>query len=313
MNVFTHEQLGSILSTLPDPAFILTRSGRYAALFGGTDTRYYHDGSGLVGLNMYDVLHREKADWFSEQIELALATRALHIVEYSLSGSDVKGLEAAGPDHPIWFEGRIKALEFLVEGEEAVVWVASNITEKNAIETRLRVESETDALTGVHNRRKFMEELAGRFRTFGSDGTPTAALMFDIDHFKQINDVLGHGMGDCVLREVAESCRASLGATGIFGRLGGDEFVVLLPGMTSAEALPRANLLRLLIAGNIRDRFGVEATVSGGLSAFLATDLSEEDVLHRADAGLYLSKRNGRNRISEAEAAPDGASMASAC
>ena len=69
--MFTQQQLTSILSSLPDPAFILTRSGRYAAIFGGKDLRHYHDGSGLVGLTMYDVLKEEKARWFAAEIDKA--------------------------------------------------------------------------------------------------------------------------------------------------------------------------------------------------------------------------------------------------
>lgn len=295
--MFSHEQLHSILSTLPDPAFILTRSGRYAAIFGGTDVRYYHDGSSLVGLAMSDVLHAEKADWFSEQIAVALDTRALHIVEYTLSGSDVKGLENAGPDHPIWFEGRVQALDFEVDGEQAVVWVASNITEKNAIQMHLREQSETDALTGLFNRRKLLETLQQRYELFLGDHAPTAVLMFDVDNFKHINDAFGHQTGDEVLAEISRTCRVALREIDIAARLGGDEFVILLPGMTLADAEPIANLLRLRIAQNIQDELKISASISGGLSEFQLSDNLCEDVLKRTDDALYQSKHNGRNCI----------------
>lgn len=296
--MFSHEQLHSILSTLPDPAFILTRSGRYAALFGGIDDRYYHDGASLVGQTMFDVLHFEKASWFAEQIAIALDTGCLHIVEYSLSGSDVKGLEDTGPDHPIWFEGRLQRLEFQVDGEDAVVWVASNITEKAGIQQRLRVLSETDDLTGLFNRRKLMEELETRYELFGRERMPTAALMFDVDNFKEINDRLGHHVGDCVLSEIGLICRSEFGSGEVLARLGGDEFVVLLPGRTCEEAEMTADHLRLRIAGDIQARLSLCTSISGGLSDFRDEDTSGENVLKRADLGLYESKRNGRNRIS---------------
>jgi diguanylate cyclase (GGDEF)-like protein len=295
--LFSHEQLHSILSTLPDPAFILTRSGRYAAIFGGTDERYYHDGSNLVGQRMCDVLHAEKASWFSDQIAVALDTHALHIVEYTLSGSDVKGLENAGPDHLIWFEGRVQALDFEVDGEQAVVWVASNITEKNAIQLHLREQSETDALTGLFNRRKLLETLQGNYEMFLRDQAPTAVLMFDVDNFKHINDAFGHQTGDAVLAEISRTCRAALREIDITARLGGDEFVVLLPGMTLADAEPIANLLRLRITQNIRDGLNISASISGGLSEFQLPDGLCEDVLKRTDDALYQSKHNGRNCI----------------
>lgn len=295
--MFSRDQLQSILSTLPDPAFILTRSGRYAALFGGRDHRYYHDGSSLVGQTMFDVLVEEKARWFAEQIEKALDSRALHIVEYTLAGSDVKGIEK-GPDYLIWFEGRVQALDFPVDGEDAVVWVASNITEKNALEVELRHRSETDALTGLFNRRKLMDELVTGYDAFAKSGVPASTLIFDVDNFKQINDELGHPAGDQVLMAIADVCRSQLRQTDFLARLGGDEFVILMPQTPSDLARLIADNLRQRIFAELGKALRQSATISGGLSAFLPPDTSHEDVLKRADEGLYRSKRAGRNQIS---------------
>lgn len=298
--IFSHEQLLCILSTMPDPAFIMTRSGRYAAQFGGTDKRYYHDGRGLVGKTLFEVLPQEKAGWFAEQIAIALDSKALHIIEYSLSGTDIKTLESEGPDHPIWFEGRLQALGFQVENEDAVIWVASNITEKNAIQRHLRQQSETDSLTGLFNRRKLMTELQARYDAFRSQRDPIAILMFDVDNFKQINDEFGHQAGDAVLAAIGKVCRAELCRNDFIARLGGDEFVILMPETDHQAAEAIANLLRLRIAADSSSGSGTDfhATISGGVSEFLSSDTSAEDVLKRADDGLYLSKRNGRNRIS---------------
>ncbi|EUB96934.1 diguanylate cyclase [Rhizobium sp. CF080] len=294
---FSRDQLYFILSALPDPCFVLTRSGRYAALFGGKDTRYYHDGSNLVGKSVHDVLVFEKAHRFVREIEKALASRSLHIVEYSLSGSDVKGLEADGPDHAIWFEGRVQALDFQVDGEDAVVWVASNITEKNAVENQLRHQSETDALTGFFNRRKLMDVLALKFELFREEHIPSSVFMFDIDHFKTVNDELGHAMGDAVLKAIAGVCRQELRKTDFLARLGGDEFVVVMPATRQEHGTVIANRLRQRVATEVRETLGHHATISGGLSEFLPTDASSEDILKRADDGLYRSKRAGRNRV----------------
>ena len=92
------EQLALVLEALPDPAFILSRSGKYVAVFGGRDARYYHDGTGLVGLYISDLIKSEKADWFLEQIGRALASRELMVEEYELSNKDVKGLPDGGPE-----------------------------------------------------------------------------------------------------------------------------------------------------------------------------------------------------------------------
>ncbi|WP_343729962.1 diguanylate cyclase [Duganella sp.] len=299
LSLFSNEQIAALLSALPDPAFILTRSGRYAALFGGTDSRYYHDGSSLVGKSISDVLNAEKAAWFETQIAIALASRGLHVVEYPLAANDVKGVGGAGPAETIWFEGRVQPLEYQVMGEDAVLWVASNITASKKLEALLRMQSETDALTGLPNRRKLMSGLTEHFELFTRYKTPTSVLIFDIDHFKGINDEYGHLVGDKAITTTAEVCRRELRAADFPARLGGDEFVVLMPHTGAEHALTISERLRLKIAEGLRalGTLGKGATISGGLSEMIAGDSSYEDVLKRADDALYRAKRDGRNRI----------------
>lgn len=294
--MFTQQQLASILSALPDPAFVLTRSGRYAAVFGGKDQRYYHDGSGLVGSSMHEVLKEEKAQWFTAEIAKALESRVLHIVEYELSGNDVKGA-GNGPSHSIWFEGRVQALSFPVEGEPAVVWVASNITEKNEVQRKLSHLSETDALTGLYNRRKLVETLDQRLAIFEREQDQTSVLVFDLDDFKRLNDDMGHDAGDVALVEIARLCRQHLRQSDMIARLGGDEFVVVMPGIHRSDALEIAERLRQNVSITFRDNLPHEVTISGGVSEFTQPDRSSREILRRADEGLYLSKRTGRNRV----------------
>ncbi|WP_293776381.1 sensor domain-containing diguanylate cyclase [uncultured Oxalicibacterium sp.] len=296
--MFSEQQLLAILTALPDPAFILTRSGRYAAIYGGADSRYYHDGSMLIGKYMHDVLHEEKSNWFASEIDKALASRKLHIVEYGLAASDVRGLESAGPDEPIWFEGRIQALDFQVDGEDAVLWVASNITSRNQLETRLRMQSEIDPLTGLINRRKLLDLLAAQYDVFRRYQTPATVFMFDIDAFKSINDQHGHLKGDLALQTIAAVCRTELRTTDHPARLGGDEFIVLMPHTCRDDALPIVERLRVRIADamhNLGLREG--GTISGGFSELMHDDSAFTEVMRRADLALYNAKRQGRNQV----------------
>lgn len=297
--LFSGNQLAAILQALPDPAFILTRSGRYIAIFGGIDARYYHDGSALIGKCVHDVLAPDKAAWFLQELERALHSHSLHIVEYSLAASDVKGLDSEGPGQRLWFEGRIQVLDFAVAGEDAVLWVASNITARKELEVQLRMQSEIDALSGLLNRRKLMQVLGEHYDTFERYGTPLTALVFDIDHFKRVNDAHGHLAGDVVLKTTAEVCQRELRNTDAPARLGGDEFVVLMPHTSLEQALPIAERLRLRIAEALQALGGIGAgvTISGGLAAFAPGDSTGEDVLKRGDDALYQAKRQGRNRI----------------
>lgn len=207
------EQMALILKALPDPAFILSRRGKYLALFGGRDARYYHDGSGLLGCYIVDLMAPDKAHWFLQQIELALESRQLLIVEYELSNQDVKDLPDDGPQQPIWFEGRVQALDFQVNGEDVVLWVASNISSRHQLELRLKELSDTDQLTGLFNRRKLENELASHYELTLRYGAQNSILMFDLDNLKIINDTHGHPGGDDVIRMVAAVCRSELRQT----------------------------------------------------------------------------------------------------
>jgi two-component system cell cycle response regulator len=296
---FGPEALQAILVALPDPGFILTESGGYAAIYGGTDSRYYHDGSGLVGQRMHDVLHPAKADWFLQQIHAALAQRKMQVVEYELSNRDVLGLPDEGPVEPIWFEGRISPLDFRIEGEAAVLWVASNITARKRLEDQLRAQSETDELTGLYNRRKLMAEIAAHHQAYVRYGQPTSVIYFDIDHFKTLNDAHGHHAGDAALQAVAQAVRSQLRKTDLAARLGGDEFVVACPHTGPEDAQTFAQRLCASVTTALAPY--TASTRVGGISAGVATtesgDSGPDDLLRRADAGLYEAKRKGRDRV----------------
>jgi diguanylate cyclase (GGDEF)-like protein len=293
------QQLGAVLEALPDPAFVLSRSGRYVAVFGGRDARYYHDGTGLIGMYISDLVKPDKAKWFLQQIERALETRNLLVEEYELSNKDVKGLPDEGPEDPIWFEGRIQALDFQVDDEPVVLWVATNISDRHNLEIRLRALSDTDQLTGLFNRRKLERDLTLHYETFKRHAVPTSILMFDVDNLKRINDSLGHHVGDEMILAVANICRSELRKTDTVCRFGGDEFVVGLPNTEPERALQFAERLLQRFRQELR-RFSVDAvtaTVSLGVTTMSPEDRSYEDTIKRADRALYEAKRQGKDRV----------------
>lgn len=293
------EQMALILEALPDPAFILSRSGKYVAVFGGRDTRYYHDGTGLIGLHIADVIKPEKANWFLQQIARALASRQLLVEEYELSNRDVKGLPDDGPKEPIWFEGRIQALNFLVDGEEVVLWVASNISERHLLEAKLRELSDTDQLTGLFNRRKLEHDLALHYESSVRYAVPTSIFIFDLDNLKTINDTKGHHAGDEIIQAVANICRSSIRKADTACRFGGDEFVIALPNTDREHAMQMAQRLHERFREELK-RFSVAGTVvsaSIGVTTILPEDRSYEDTLKRADRALYEAKSQGKDKI----------------
>jgi diguanylate cyclase (GGDEF)-like protein len=298
--VISFEQTVSVLDALPDPAFLISRSGQYLAAFGGKDCRYYPDAKQLVGHNISELVDTATAQWAIEQVNLALDSQKLLIVEYEIGKSDFKGLSGAGPDESIWFEGRIQPLGFKANDESVVLWVASNISQRHALEVKLREMSDTDQLTGLYNRRKLENELERHFELFRRHAVPTSVLMFDLDNLKIINDALGHFAGDELILAVADLCKSELRTNDVACRFGGDEFVVALPNIEREEAVRLAERLHGCFERSLR-RFAVDqvtATVSMGVTAMLPADASYLDTLSRADIALYAAKNEGKNRIS---------------
>lgn len=154
----------------------------------------------------------------------------------------------------------------------------------------------TDPLTGLANRRFVMGELDRAVYKARGDGTPLSLVMFDIDHFKAVNDAHGHHVGDVVLRKVAELARVRARAHDLLARIGGEEFVWLLPGVDAEEAGAAAERLRWTIeAGTLSAPFPA-VTISVG-NATLAPSDASLSLFARADAALYEAKRGGRNRV----------------
>jgi diguanylate cyclase (GGDEF)-like protein/PAS domain S-box-containing protein len=182
--------------------------------------------------------------------------------------------------------------------------VKSDITQRKAMERELTLLATTDSLTGLANRRHFLEQMSLALARFSRHGTPTGLLMIDIDHFKRINDQHGHAAGDAVLQHLASLLRSHLRQIDLPGRLGGEEFAVLLPDTGIEGACEFAERLRAELAGNppcINGRRSV-VTVSIGVTQFLAEDQDIDLVLARADRALYRAKRLSRDRV-ETEAA----------
>jgi two-component system cell cycle response regulator len=159
----------------------------------------------------------------------------------------------------------------------------------------------TDELTGLYNRRYLfahLDELMGRVN---DDGTGAALLLFDIDHFKQVNDAHGHAAGDDVLRELAARALSTVRSVDLVARLGGEEFVVVMPETSSAIVAVVAERLRLAVANEpfiARGRGeGLHITISIGATTAIAGGDDRDRLLKRADLALYEAKATGRNRV----------------
>jgi diguanylate cyclase (GGDEF)-like protein/PAS domain S-box-containing protein len=178
--------------------------------------------------------------------------------------------------------------------------VYRDVTQRKNLERELHHLATTDTLTGVLNRRAFLDTATTMHGQAQATQQPLSVLMLDLDHFKSINDRLGHLEGDRALSEFAQAVRTQLRSTDIVGRLGGEEFGVLLPQTTATDAMDVAErILQAVSRLQLQDATSqsYRITTSLGIGALRATDRSLRDLLDRADQALYLAKHRGRNRM----------------
>ena len=193
-----------------------------------------------------------------------------------------------------WLRGEAMP-ERLADG--SVLWhgFIADISNLKQVEDELRALSITDPLTGIRNRRYFLDQLAAELERRNRSGRALSLIMLDIDHFKRINDQWGHDAGDRVLAELCRRIGARLRRIDSFCRLGGEEFIVICPETDAEQAGQLAEALRRLVqdtpfagVGRITASFGVSSARPGD---------GRESLLQRADQALYAAKDSGRNRV----------------
>ncbi len=155
-----------------------------------------------------------------------------------------------------------------------------------------------DFLTGAWNRAEIVAFLKRELARARRDKTPVGIVLVDVDHFKKVNDQLGHDAGDCVLKDVSTRLAHTLREYDGVGRYGGEEFLLVIPGCDLATTIRRANQIRELISKQpMHTSAGTtNVTVSMGVTVAEST-ANSEDLVHQADMALYQAKHHGRNRV----------------
>lgn len=161
----------------------------------------------------------------------------------------------------------------------------------------------SDPLTGLGNRRFFDRQVDPLFEALNAEGTNFSIMVFDIDHFKRVNDILGHDMGDQILKEVAARIVTNMRAIDIVSRYGGEEFMIAMPETTELDAFQAAERVRAFMAGTpiFVEGQALSITMSCGVAQVVRGE-QLRDVFRRADSALYQAKRTGRNRVEVASA-----------
>ncbi|WP_223448276.1 GGDEF domain-containing protein [Pseudomonas sp. BF-R-19] len=178
-----------------------------------------------------------------------------------------------------------------------VLWhgYISDISDMKRVEEELRALSVTDSLTGIHNRRYFQERLTTEMARVERGGGDLSVIMLDIDHFKRINDLHGHAIGDRVLQAVCQRIGHRLRRTDVFCRLGGEEFMVLCPDISGEHAYMLAQQLWQGLRSSPIEGVGT-VTASFGIASWRVGE-GADALLLRADSGVYAAKQAGRDRV----------------
>ena len=201
-------------------------------------------------------------------------------------------------DEYIWVRS-IHTIEFNKNGEKQSHGLMLDITEQKKAEDRIVYLAERDALTGLFNRRRFLEELESSIAYVKRFNQQAALLFIDLDEFKYINDTLGHQSGDDCLLSVSRCLSNAIREIDVLARLGGDEFAIILPSTTGEDAKQVAENLIATLGKEMLLPVELSMRMSGsiGITLFPEHGTTPSELLAKADAAMYAAKRNGRNQV----------------
>jgi len=227
-----------------------------------------------------------------------ITVATVYFLEIS-GGIQFTGFESTMLDRLIDIGGAIVAASIAIWYSDSIK--SSSLADLEKTKDQLNYLATVDPLTNTFNRRHFLELSARRIKRVQTSNGHASFLLFDIDHFKKVNDEHGHIIGDQVLQGMAQICMNNLRADDILGRFGGEEFVILLPDTKLEDARNIAERLRRIIAETpIKTDIGpIRTTISIGIAIKeKAAATSIDQLLSRADRAMYHAKQAGRNRVS---------------
>jgi diguanylate cyclase (GGDEF)-like protein/PAS domain S-box-containing protein len=255
----------------------------------------------MFGVSRQDMEGRPLHDVVASPADVDKARAGLRVFRQTGDGALINAinehtaLRADGAPFPV----ELSVAAFRRDNRWWAVGSARDISERKRAEEALRELAATDGLTGLLNRRRFVEMGEAEIERAKRTGRPLSLIMFDVDHFKKVNDTRGHDVGDLVLVALARTATEALRTVDILGRLGGEEFAVLLPETGLEEAAVVAERLRRGVSdmGLAPNAQPLPVTISLGVVQGQETGETLDDLLKRADTALYRAKSAGRDRV----------------
>lgn len=275
--------LTSIFEALPDVYFRLNNSGTIIDYRAQNIAEFYAEPEQFLGRMMVDVLPRDAAKIFSENFNRYIELNEQNTWEYYLN---INGEQQA-------YEARLRA----IENRDEFIIVVRNITERINASERIWYQANIDELTELPNRKMLYIKLKEEINRSDRSHHPVAVLFLDLDQFKEVNDTLGHDMGDILLKEAALRIKASIRDIDFAARLGGDEFTIILSELVDVNVVERicSRLLSELSKPFQLDVDVAYVTASIGITLYPLNASNIQDLLKTADQAMYAAKAQGKN------------------
>ncbi|MEZ9233607.1 GGDEF domain-containing protein [Vibrio amylolyticus] len=290
-----------ILHELPERLWVIDENGYIRESFGDTNPLSTAHSKCYINQTIDDIYPPPVAEQLNRYMTQVLTSDSLISIQYSLESHQqlqlsIADIEAQELNGELWFEATLKPIS-LSNGSKVILWQEREITQSYRQRAELKKLSETDELTGILNRRAFVQGLEQEFNDPAQRSL--SCLMVDIDHFKEINDQVGHLSGDEVITHVAQICQGLIRTSDYIGRLGGEEFGIVLTNTSAIQAYEIAERIRQSIeeASCTVDGHVIYATASIGISELTSEVSSVRELLKQADKAMYYSKQTGRNQV----------------
>jgi diguanylate cyclase (GGDEF)-like protein len=286
----------ALLNAIPDLIFRVNKDGVFLEARGPREIGYLRPSEGFLGKRLDEVLPKEIAQKAMYHLKRALQSQETQFFDYELNLKDGKRC----------YEARI-----VVSGEDEVLAIVRDMTDRKKAEEEIRRLAYYDGLTGLPNRVMLRDRLEQAIRNAERSGKKVAVMFLDLDHFKRINDTLGHPLGDVLLQRVGDrllTCTRSTDTVAripgdeqkpTVARMGGDEFIVLLAEMQNVQHVA---LIAQRIVHSLSQPFSIGAheiftSSSIGITVYPLDSTSPEVLLKYADTAMYQAKEKGRNNF----------------
>lgn len=280
---------GAILVASPDPIYVLDLEGRFVYANKATADLFALEPKAIIGKSTFDLGFSFASD-FQRNLEKVIADQTTYRGKFIHTFASGQGERFGYLLAPVLDEDR---------NTEAIVCISRDITEQELAEAKIWHSAHHDLLTGLPNRRLFLDRLEREVKHAQRSSLPLAVLFLDLDGFKEVNDSLGHEAGDRLLSDVAERLTDCVRADDTVARLGGDEFTVILTGAKQRQDVE-------FVAQSIIDSLAmpfpiaqqpVRISVSIGITLYPQDASSPVALLEAADQAMYKAKKSGSSRM----------------